>query len=61
MKNLITEFRKRIAAGLIAAASVMTISAARFEQDPQSCGMITVPVKKKNRQPAHQPAGPALQ
>lgn len=49
MKNTITEFRKRIAAVLIAAASVLAIQTARFEQDPQSCGMITGQIKKKQQ------------
>jgi hypothetical protein len=47
MKTTKTELRKRLAAILISAASVLAIQTARFEQDPQSCGMITVQVKKR--------------
>ncbi|MDR6785646.1 hypothetical protein ABIE26_004356 [Pedobacter africanus] len=49
MKNTIIEFKKRIAGALIAAASVLTISIARFEKDPQSCGMITLQIKNKKK------------
>ncbi|HKG05978.1 MAG TPA: hypothetical protein VKB19_05955 [Pedobacter sp.] len=47
MKTAIIKLRRRLAAGMIAFASVLAISTARFEQDPQSCGMITVQLKKK--------------
>jgi hypothetical protein len=51
MKTRITLIRKKIAAGLIAFASVFAVAIARFEQDPQSCGMITLQLKKKSTHP----------
>ena len=48
-RSLTVEIRRRLAAAMIAFASVLAISTARFERDPQSCGMITVLLKKKKR------------
>ncbi|MES2457867.1 MAG: hypothetical protein V4594_20075 [Bacteroidota bacterium] len=47
MKTVFIDLRKRLAAGMIAFASILAISTARFEQDSQSCGMITVQKGKK--------------
>ncbi|ETZ24114.1 hypothetical protein N824_16375 [Pedobacter sp. V48] len=48
-RSLTVEIRKQFAATMIALASVLAISTARFERDSQSCGMITVQSKKKKR------------
>jgi hypothetical protein len=47
--DLAVEIRRRLAAAMIAFASVLAISTARFERDPQSCGMNTIQLKKKKR------------
>ena len=48
-KTTITDIRRRLAAVMITFASVAGISAARFEQNPQSCGMITLGMKSRKR------------
>lgn len=49
MKTVFIDLRKRFAAWMIAFASILAISTARFEQAPQSCGMI-IAQKGKKRQ-----------
>ncbi|MNK14798.1 Tropinesterase [compost metagenome] len=49
MESIINIVRRKIATGLIACASVLAIATARFERDPQSCGTITVQLKKKKQ------------
>jgi hypothetical protein len=49
MKTIVIQFRRRLAASMIAFASVLALHTVKFEQDPQSCGMITVEFKKKKQ------------
>ncbi|NQX40707.1 hypothetical protein SAMN05421820_104111 [Pedobacter steynii] len=46
MKNLQTVIRKQLLAALMTFASTISIATARFEQNPQSCGMIVMSIKK---------------
>lgn len=39
--------RKPFATGLIAIATTLSIATAKFERDPQSCGMMTAQTKKR--------------
>lgn len=48
--------RKKIFAGLVALASFWSINTAKFERDPQNCGMFISQLKKKN-QPFEEEAG----
>jgi hypothetical protein len=47
MKNLQTMIRKQLLATMMAFASAVSIITAKFEQHPQSCGMIVMSLKKK--------------
>jgi hypothetical protein len=49
MKNLQTAIRRQLLAGLMVFASAFSIAIARFERDPQSCGMITMTLRKKKK------------
>lgn len=49
MKNLQTIIRKQLLAAMMAFASAVSITTARFEHDPQSCGMIVMSLKKKKK------------
>ena len=41
MKTFIMDVKRRIITSFIALSSFVSISTARFERDPQSCGMLT--------------------
>lgn len=49
MKNLQTVIRKQLLAAMMACASAVSIATARFEQNPQSCGMMVMSIKKKKK------------
>lgn len=49
MKNLQTVIRRKLLTTMMAFASMVSITTARFERDPQSCGMMVMSVKKKKK------------
>lgn len=52
MKNLQTLIRRQLLTAMMAIASAVSITTARFERDPQSCGMIVMSLKKKKKSDA---------
>nr|WP_295922218.1 hypothetical protein [uncultured Dyadobacter sp.] len=50
---LLASIRKPFATGLIMIASALSIATARFERDPQSCGMMAVQTSKKTQRLAN--------
>jgi hypothetical protein len=47
-KRIMLNLRRQMATGFFACVSIFGIAVARFETDPQSCGMIISQFKKKN-------------
>lgn len=41
--------RRQLLTALMAFASTLSIATARFERDPQSCGMTSMPLRKKKK------------
>ncbi|SHE50546.1 hypothetical protein [Pedobacter caeni] len=49
MKNLQTVIRRQLLAILMFFTSAFSIAISRFERDPQSCGMISMALRKKKK------------
>lgn len=49
--NIKAHIIRPLVTGLMMVASIVSIAIARFEQDPQSCGMMVVQAKRKPEQP----------
>lgn len=60
MKNPETVIRKQLLAILMFFTSALSISTARFEQNPQSCGMMITSIKKKKKNEQSPPLSPLL-
>jgi len=50
MKFATNNIRRRLASSLMAFASTLSVATAKFEKDPQSCGMMTVQLAGKRNQ-----------
>ena len=50
MKFATYNIRRRLASRLMAFASTLSVATAKFEKDPQSCGMMTVRLAGKRNQ-----------
>lgn len=49
MKSIINDFKRRMITSIIALSSLMSISNAKYERDPQGCGMVTSAVIKRKQ------------
>ncbi|WP_183561049.1 hypothetical protein [Mucilaginibacter sp. SP1R1] len=49
MRNLIKNIQRRLMTGFVAFFSTISVSIARVEDNPQSCGMMSMDVKRNRK------------